>query len=72
MSFAHDFVHNMQFQLYVVIVTRVKEKDALFSSTKVHIGDNWILNYQHHLNGHIWLGRIPFFRSLQQIDSSAQ
>lgn len=70
--FAKDFVNNLQLQLFAVMETRVKEKDALVFSTKVHRGFDWIFNYQHHRNGRIWLGWNPLFWSAQHLTSSAQ
>ena len=70
--FVRDFVHNMQFNLFAAIETRVKEKDALALSAKVHRGFNWLFNYQYHRNGRIWLGWNPLFWSVRHLVSSAQ
>ena len=72
MSFAKDFVNNLQLSFVAFLETRVKERDAARLSVVIHRQFQWCYNYQHHLNGRIWVGWNPVFWTVAQLYSSAQ
>ena len=71
-DFVHDFILSLRLNLFAVIETHVKEKDALVLSSKVNKNFDWLFNYQHHYNGRIWLGWNPMVWSVHHLFSSAQ
>ena len=65
-SFYRDFITTHKLGLVALLETHVQKENATFVSKLVAPNFEWLFNYDHHLNGRIWLGWNPRFWSISE------
>ena len=67
-----DFIILHKLSFISVLETRVSEPSAKSISKFICPKFTWLFNYDHHKNGHIWIGFDPSIWNISVLDSSAQ
>lgn len=70
--FVKDFLSLNKISLVALLETHVKKDAAPFVSKHICPRFNWVFNYDHHINGRIWVGFDPSIWNLNVLCMSAQ